>query len=160
MAELAARVNLIDVPGQLEDHAGVLGVALATWATRDDSKAQPEVRQAANTAMDAIDAMLAELHRARASLVTEIRQANDASAARVGALLAERRLRASALAQQMTRGDRRDRRPACPLVLQPDFVIFMVAWLAAGSGRFWRGADCVAARWTIAAGAGYLARAG
>jgi hypothetical protein len=41
----------------------VLGVALATWATRDGSKAQPGVRQAANTAMDAIDAMLAELHR-------------------------------------------------------------------------------------------------
>ena len=80
MAEPPARINLIDVPGQLEDHAGVLGIALATWATRDDSKAQPEVRQAANTAMDAIHAMLAELHHARASLVTEIRQADDASA--------------------------------------------------------------------------------
>jgi len=42
------------------------------------------------------------------------------------------------------------------LVLQPDFVIFMLAWLAAGSGRFWRGAGSVAARQTIAAGAGHL----
>jgi hypothetical protein len=107
--------RLIDVPGRLADHGGVLGVALATGATRDDSKARPGVRQAANTAMDTIDAMLAELHRARTSLVTEIRQADDASAVRVDALLTERRLRASALAQQMTRGDRRDRRPACPL---------------------------------------------
>ena len=40
------------------------------------------------------------------------------------------------------------------LILQPDFVTFMVGWLAAGSGRFSRGAGGVAARLTIAAGAG------
>jgi Asp-tRNA(Asn)/Glu-tRNA(Gln) amidotransferase A subunit family amidase len=79
---------LADVTGHLEDHAGVLGVALELWTTRDDSKPQPEVRQAANTAMDAIDAMLAELHRARQPLVTEIRQSDDAAAARADALLA------------------------------------------------------------------------
>ena len=38
-------VNLIDVPGQLQDRVGVLGVALAHWATRDDSKPQPEARR-------------------------------------------------------------------------------------------------------------------
>ena len=77
-----------DSISRLEDHNGVLGVALAQWAARDDTRAQPEVRQAANTAMDVIDAMLAELHQLRARLVTEIRQADDATAARVDALLA------------------------------------------------------------------------
>ena len=32
-----------DVYAKLEDPMGVLGVALAQWETRDDSKAQPEV---------------------------------------------------------------------------------------------------------------------
>ena len=44
----------------LHDRLGILGVALARWAERDDARAQPEVRQAANTTMDAIDAMLAK----------------------------------------------------------------------------------------------------
>ena len=83
--------RLVDVPGRLDDHLGVLGVALAAWATRDDSKAQPEIRQAANTAMDAIDAMLAELHRAQEQLVAEIRQSDDATTARVHAMLARLR---------------------------------------------------------------------
>ncbi len=42
---------------------GVLSIALGQWEDRDDSKAQPEVRQAANTAMDTIDAMLASCTR-------------------------------------------------------------------------------------------------
>jgi hypothetical protein len=83
--------SLADVPGRLDDHLGILGVALATWATRDDSKAQPEVTRASQTAVEAIDAMLAELHRARQQLVTEIRQAQDAAVARVDALLARHR---------------------------------------------------------------------
>ena len=66
----------------------VLSGALATWATRDDSKAEPDVRQAANTAMDAIDAMLAGLHTQRAALVAEIRASDDATDARVNAMLA------------------------------------------------------------------------
>jgi hypothetical protein len=46
------------------------------------------------------------------------------------------------------------------LVLQHDFVIFMFAGLAVGSGWFGRGAGGVAARWTSSAGAegGGLAR--
>jgi hypothetical protein len=78
----------VDVPGRLDDHLGVLGVALATWATRDDSRAQPEVTCAGHTAVEAIDAMLGELHRARQQLVTEIRGHQDIAAARVDALLA------------------------------------------------------------------------
>ncbi len=76
-----------DVYARLEDPMGVLAVALAQWETRDDSKAQPEVRRAANTAMDAIDTMLAELHAMRSRLVGEIRASDDASAARADALL-------------------------------------------------------------------------
>ena len=53
------RRTIGDFTGRLDDHNGILGVALAQWAARDDSKAEPEIRQAANTAMDAIDAMIA-----------------------------------------------------------------------------------------------------
>lgn len=83
-------VNLIDVPGQLQERVSVLGAALAQWSQRDDSKPQAGVRQAANTAMDEIDAMLADLHRARQALMNETRVSDDARAARVDAMLAER----------------------------------------------------------------------
>jgi hypothetical protein len=76
-----------DVYAMLEDPTGVLGVALAQWETRDDSKAQPEIRRAANTAMTTIDAMLGQLHAVRSRLVGEIRASDDATAARVDAML-------------------------------------------------------------------------
>ena len=66
---------------------GVLAIALGQWEDRDDSKPQPEVRQAANKAMDEIDLMLRELHAMRARLIGEIRASDDASAARADALL-------------------------------------------------------------------------
>jgi hypothetical protein len=75
-------------PSQLGDLADVLTGALATWATRDDSKAQPDVRESANAAIGAIDAMLADLHAARSALVAEIRVSDDATTARVDAMLA------------------------------------------------------------------------
>jgi hypothetical protein len=87
---VSAPVNLHDVPGRLDVHLGRLDAALVTWSTRDDCKAQPEVTRARHAAVEAIDAMLGELHRARQQLVTEIRQAQDAAAARVDALLARR----------------------------------------------------------------------
>ncbi len=71
----------------LHEHSGVLGVALAQWMARDDSKAEPAIRQAANTAMDRIDAMLRELHTLRGQLVSEIRDSDDISDARADALL-------------------------------------------------------------------------
>jgi hypothetical protein len=83
--------DLRDLPSRLNVHLGRLGAALVAWGTRDDSKAQPEVRQAANDAMDAIDAMLAGLHRARRQLVDETRESDDATAVRVDALLARLR---------------------------------------------------------------------
>jgi hypothetical protein len=79
-----------DFIGRLDEHNGVLGVALAQWMARDDSKAGAEARRATNTAVDAIDAMLAELHQLRARLIAEIRDSDDATAARADALLASK----------------------------------------------------------------------
>ena len=75
----------------LRRHASDLAVYLGTWAGRDDAKAQPDVRQAANHAMDAIDAALRELHGLRARLVSEIRESDDAAVVRAEELL--RRIR-------------------------------------------------------------------
>jgi hypothetical protein len=75
---------------KLTDRQQNLDAALGQWEGRDDSTAQPGVRRAANTAMDEIDAMLAELHRMRSRLIGEIRGADDATAVRVDAMLAGR----------------------------------------------------------------------
>jgi hypothetical protein len=85
------RRTIGDFTSRLGEHNGVLGVALAQWMARDNNKAEPAVRQAANTAMEEIDAMLSELHALRARLVGEIRISDDASAARADALLAASR---------------------------------------------------------------------
>ena len=61
-----------DVYAKLEDPMGVLSVALGQWEDRDDTRPQPEVRRAANTAMDAIDGMLARAHAMRSRLMGEI----------------------------------------------------------------------------------------
>ena len=82
MDQLSKLINDID------GHTDVLDEALTTWAGRDDSKPQPEVRRAANTAMDAIDAMRADLGAMRARLLGEIRASDNATAARADALLA------------------------------------------------------------------------
>lgn len=73
------------------EHTVTLAHALTLWAVRDDSRPQAEVRQAANTAMDAIDAILREAHELRARLVGEIRASDDATAARADELLAQGR---------------------------------------------------------------------
>jgi hypothetical protein len=75
----------------LRGHLGELETALALWTTRDDTKPQPGVRQAANDAVDAIDAALRELHGIRAGLVSEIRESDDAAVVRAEELL--RRIR-------------------------------------------------------------------
>jgi hypothetical protein len=76
---------------RLENLVAVLADSLALWATRDDTKPQPEVRRAANTAGDAIDAMMHELYLARQRLGGEMRDSDDAAMARAAALLASRR---------------------------------------------------------------------
>lgn len=71
----------------VRDHVEDLAVALAVWESRDNAKAQPEVRRAANDAMDAIDAAIRELYGLQSALTGEIRKADDATAARVDELL-------------------------------------------------------------------------
>ena len=86
----AERLPILDYTGRLGDdgHIGVLAVALAQWAARDETRADPHARRAANTAMDALDAALALLHELRARLVSEIRASDDQAAARADELLA------------------------------------------------------------------------
>ena len=91
MTESHAARQPYDVHARLEDPMGVLAIALGQWEDRDETGPQPEVRRAANTAMDAIDGMLRDLHAMRARLVGEIRASDDAAAARVDAMLAARR---------------------------------------------------------------------
>lgn len=69
-------------------HTATLAHALTLWAVRDDSRPQAEVRKAANTAMDALDAALALLYELRSRLLTEIRESDDQTAVRVDAMLA------------------------------------------------------------------------
>jgi hypothetical protein len=76
-----------DVHAKLDDPVGVLSVALGQWEDRDDTRPQAEARRAANTAMDPIDAMLAELHAMRSRLVDEKRAGDDAAMAGVDVML-------------------------------------------------------------------------
>jgi len=71
----------------LEAATTSLAIALGHWDARDDTRPQPEVRRAANTAMDTIDSLLRELYAMRSRLVTEIRASDDATGRRVDALL-------------------------------------------------------------------------
>ena len=75
----------------LRGHLGELETALALWATRDDTKAQPEVRDAASDAIDAIDTAIRELYGIRGQLIPEVRASDDAAMARAEELL--RRIR-------------------------------------------------------------------
>ena len=71
-------------------YADQLGLSLAAWASRDDTRACPAARRGASDAIDAIDGALAELHKMRQQLIGEIRVSDDQTAARVDALLAGR----------------------------------------------------------------------
>ncbi len=71
----------------LRGHVDDLGAWLAIWSARDDGKPDSHARRCASDAMDAIDAMLRDLHLVRARLAGEIRASDDASAARADALL-------------------------------------------------------------------------
>jgi hypothetical protein len=77
----------VDVVTDVRERVEDLSAALALWALRDDAKAQPTVRRAANDAVSAIDAAVRDLHLVRARLLGEIRHRDDATAARVDALL-------------------------------------------------------------------------
>jgi hypothetical protein len=66
-----------------------LGAWIAIWEARAEPDAH--ARRCASDAIDAIDAALAALHRTRARLVGEVRQADDATAVRADELLARMR---------------------------------------------------------------------
>lgn len=74
-----------DALSSIRNGAEDLAVALAIWETRNEPDAY--ARRCASDAVDAIDAALRELHGVRARLVGEIRDSDDASAARADALL-------------------------------------------------------------------------
>jgi hypothetical protein len=66
-----------------------LGPWLAIWQARREPDAH--ARRCASDAIGAADTALAALHRLRARLITETRQADDATAERADALLAPAR---------------------------------------------------------------------
>lgn len=74
---------------KMYDVAGDLGIFLSIWETRHNAEPGTSPRGAANTAMEAIDRGIATLHNLRARLVGEMRDYDDATAARVDALLAQ-----------------------------------------------------------------------
>ena len=62
-----------------------LGAWLAIWEARTEPDAH--ARRCAGDAVDAIDAALRDLYKVRQHLISEIRQADDATAARADELL-------------------------------------------------------------------------
>lgn len=72
----------------LRDNAENLGVWIAIWEARREPDAH--ARRCAADAVDAIDAMLRDLYTIRQLLISEVQQADRATAARVDALLADR----------------------------------------------------------------------
>ena len=74
-----------DALSSIRNGAEDLAVALAIWETRNEPDAY--ARRCASDAVDAIDAALRDLHSVRQQLVSEIREADDATAARADELL-------------------------------------------------------------------------
>lgn len=78
-----------DVLSAIRNHVENLGAWLGIWENRSEPDAH--ARRCANDAVDAIDAMLRDLYLVRGRLTSEIRRADDASAARADALHARTR---------------------------------------------------------------------
>ena len=68
-----------DPVASLRERAGVLTAALDQWAGQAAAPDQAAARQAASTAVDAIDALLRDLFLLRGHLVQEIRHGGDAA---------------------------------------------------------------------------------
>ncbi len=66
----------------IRNYADDLGTWLGIWVNRSEPDAH-----ARRCASDAVDAMLSDLHQVRSQLVGEIRDSDDATAARADALL-------------------------------------------------------------------------
>jgi hypothetical protein len=73
----------------IRDSAESIPVWLAIWSARGEPDAH--ARRCASDAIDSADRALAALHRIRARLVGQAREADDATADRVDALLARLR---------------------------------------------------------------------
>jgi hypothetical protein len=69
----------------LRNHVDDLAASVAVWQARQEPDAH--ARRCATDALDAIDALLRDLHQIRARLVAETCQADAASAARADELL-------------------------------------------------------------------------
>ena len=83
---VVAVTDQYDAPlSALRNHVDDLGAWLGIWCNRTEPDAH--ARRCANDAVDAIDAAIRELHSVRQQLISEIRQADDASASRADALL-------------------------------------------------------------------------
>ena len=67
-----------DPVASLRERAGVLTTALEQWTGQATAPDQATARQAASTAVDAIDALLRELFLLRGHLVQEIRHSGGA----------------------------------------------------------------------------------
>jgi hypothetical protein len=77
-----------DALSALRGHVEDLGVWVGIWTNRREPDAH--ARRCASDAVDAIDAMLRDLHEVRARLIGEIRASDDATAVRVDELLHSR----------------------------------------------------------------------
>jgi hypothetical protein len=79
---------------------------LATWPAIWEARKEPDAhaRRAANDAVDAVDAMLRDLYLIRGRLTAEIRDADDATAARADELLRQRAVRTTT-AESASSGD-------------------------------------------------------
>ena len=78
-----------DALSALRNGVDDLGTWLGIWEGRTEPDAH--ARRCASDAVAAIDSMLGHLYGVRAQLVSEIRRADDASAAKADALLARMR---------------------------------------------------------------------
>jgi hypothetical protein len=73
---------------RLAEQLAILARSLGRWSGRDDGSAQPELRAAAGTALEAIAAMTRHLAELRSALVPQIAASDAAAAARITATLA------------------------------------------------------------------------
>jgi hypothetical protein len=72
-----------DPVASLHERVGVLTAALEQWAGKGTTPDQAAARQAASTAVDAIDALLRDLYLLRGHLVQEVRHGGGAAGPQV-----------------------------------------------------------------------------
>jgi hypothetical protein len=82
-------ISAVRQTGRLAEQLGILGVALSKWAGRDDHQAEPEIRRAADTAMDAITGIARVLADLRSQLIEQIAASDEAAAARTRELVGQ-----------------------------------------------------------------------